>query len=106
MPCMMTGASEGMAPAWLATRSAPPSDGIFSRPLPLRAEPFGVDRLVDRTANARVRSERPHSSTSETAGILDWSGTQVAIRIGTMAVERFFSVPTGARWPWSHRTDP
>ncbi len=29
---MMTGASEGMAPAWLATRSAPPASGIFSSP--------------------------------------------------------------------------
>jgi hypothetical protein len=32
MPCMIAGASEGMAPAWLATSRAPPSVGIFSRP--------------------------------------------------------------------------
>ena len=32
MPCMITGASDGMAPAWLATSSAPPSAGIFSSP--------------------------------------------------------------------------
>ena len=32
MPCMIAGASDGMAPAWLATSSAPPSVGIFSRP--------------------------------------------------------------------------
>ena len=32
MPCMMTGASDGMAAAWLATRRAPPSVGIFSSP--------------------------------------------------------------------------
>ena len=32
MPCMMAGASEGMAPAWLAMSRAPPSVGIFSRP--------------------------------------------------------------------------
>ena len=32
MPCMMAGASDGMAPAWLAISRAPPSVGIFSRP--------------------------------------------------------------------------
>ena len=32
MPCMITGASEGIAPAWFATSNAPPSVGIFSSP--------------------------------------------------------------------------
>jgi hypothetical protein len=32
MPCMITGASDGMAAAWFATNRAPPSVGIFSSP--------------------------------------------------------------------------
>ena len=32
MPCMITGASDGIAAAWLATSNAPPSVGIFSSP--------------------------------------------------------------------------
>ena len=31
-PCMIAGASDGMAPAWLETSRAPPSVGILSRP--------------------------------------------------------------------------
>ena len=32
MPCMITGASDGIAPAWFATSSAPPSRGMCSSP--------------------------------------------------------------------------
>ena len=45
MPCMMTGASGGRAPAWLATSSAPPVAGHVLEALPLGAEPAAVDRV-------------------------------------------------------------
>ena len=32
MPCIIVGVSEGIAPEWFATSSAPPVFGIFSRP--------------------------------------------------------------------------
>ncbi len=32
MPCMITGASDGIAAAWFATMSAPPLRGMCSRP--------------------------------------------------------------------------
>ena len=47
MPCMIAGASEGMAPAWLATSSAPPSVGIFSRPSHSTRNQRAVDRVVE-----------------------------------------------------------
>ncbi len=52
MPCMITGASDGMAPAWLATSSAPPVRGILSMPVPLGAEPVAVDRAVELPGDA------------------------------------------------------
>ena len=47
MPCMIAGASEGMAPAWLATSRAPPSVGMLLEALPLDPEPARVDRVVE-----------------------------------------------------------
>ena len=47
MPCMITGASDGMAPAWLATSSAPPSVGMFSRPSHSTRNQLLVDRVVE-----------------------------------------------------------
>ena len=46
MPCMITGASDGMAAAWLATSRAPPSVGNVLEALPLDPEPVAVDRAV------------------------------------------------------------
>ena len=47
MPCMIAGASGGIAPAWLATSSAPPCRGQVVEVLPLDAEPVLVDRVVE-----------------------------------------------------------
>ena len=45
MPCMIDGASGGIAPAWFATSSAPPVVGKVLEPFPLDAEPVRVDRV-------------------------------------------------------------
>ena len=66
---MITGASDGMAPAWLHTRSAPPLLGDLLQAFPLDSEPVLVDGGVERAVRSvRMRSERPHSSTSVSRG--------------------------------------
>ena len=47
MPCMITGASAGMAPAWLATSRAPPWRGDLFQSLPFGPEPVAVDGVVE-----------------------------------------------------------
>ena len=65
MPCMITGASDGMAPAWFATNSAPPVFGIFSSPSHSTRNQCLYRGAYTFRAKLRICSERPHSSTSE-----------------------------------------
>ena len=46
MPCMIAGASGGIAPAWLATMQRAAGLGEAVEVLPLDAEPVLVDRVV------------------------------------------------------------
>src|SRR5438132_11910713 len=64
MPCMIAGASDGMAPAWFETRSAPPTSGIFSIPSHSTRNQYRYIGSYRRRVRARACSERPHSSTS------------------------------------------
>src|ERR1700722_5397761 len=100
MPCMMVGASDGMAPAWLATRRAPPVLGIFSRPSHSTRNQLLYRGAKTRRAIVRVCSDRPHSSTSESrcpgAGVSSVRGR------GTSAARcsRWVASLPAVTWSW------
>ena len=66
MPCMIDGASAGMAPAWLATIERAALAGDLLEALPLDAQPAGRRSGRNSLASRSRRCcDRPHSSTSD-----------------------------------------
>ena len=97
-----------MAPAWLATSSAPPILGIFSRPSHSTRNQLSYSGANSRRAMVRVCSERPHSSTSDIrcpgAGV---SSERVSGTSAARCSRGIASLPTVTRsWYPSARAGP
>ena len=91
---MITGASDGIAPAWFPTRSAPPW-GDLLHPVPLDAEPLRVDRFVDGPGQ-RTKALRTAPLVHVGApGVSRSARSSSGILIGTTAVLLLVPVVTG-----------
>ena len=96
MPCMTTGASDGMAPPWLADEQRAAVERHVLEPFPLGAQPVAVHRVVqragegaDRLAAAPVvdppEVSAPGSSSSAATGR---RGTAGAVGVGADEAQR------------------
>ena len=108
----MAGASEGIAPAWLATSSAPPLGRDLLQSLPLDPEPVPVDRVVEAPDDrAHVLGATPFVDVGErvsrrppvaapAAGSGSGSGTT-----GTLDIDWWMDRGSPAGCPWLVRAD-